>query len=68
MDTIKTIIWYLIAVAVLLAIPYCLMDGAARTQAERESRIERKIETIRAGESTRINGILVLKVDEGRDK
>jgi preprotein translocase subunit YajC len=68
MDTIKTIIWYLIAVAVLLAIPYFLMDSAARTQAQRESRIERKIETIRAGESTRINGILVLKVDEGRDK
>jgi preprotein translocase subunit YajC len=68
MDTIKTIIWYLIAVAVLLAIPYFLMEGAARTQAQRESKIERKIETIRAGESVRINGILVLKIDEGRGK
>jgi preprotein translocase subunit YajC len=66
MDTIKTIIWYLIAVAVLLAIPYFLMDGAARTQAERESTIVKKVETIRCGQSVRINGHLMLKISEAR--
>ena len=41
MDTLKTIIWYLALTAMLLSIPYFLMDSAADVQAEREAAINR---------------------------
>jgi hypothetical protein len=66
MTTLKYLIWCIIAVACLFAIPLLILRAMDATQAEHERSLQARADRCRVGQYCKIGGHGFLKMSEGR--